>query len=271
MMYNDPKLITALKMAVNEAAFYIKDELEKVTDSDVEEKDMNSLVTYVDKNAEKLLVARLSQILPEAGFITEEETEDITNREWTWIIDPLDGTTNYLHQIPYFSVSVALQQGKESVIGVVHEVMRGEQFFAVKGKGAFLNEKPISISKKEKLNQVLIATGFPYSNNYDIDKYFEILKTFLLKTRGMRRLGSAALDLSYVAVGRLGAYYESTLNMWDIAAGALIVQEAGGIVSDFRGSDTFLSNGQILATAPQFYDEILQLLSVYDLYLPIDR
>ena len=260
MMYNDLNIVNQIKEAVNDASLYIKAEVGKVSEVDIEEKELNSLVSYVDKNAEKRLVDNLGKILPNAGFITEEETQDIYGREWTWVIDPLDGTTNYLHQIPHFSVSVALQHNGESVIGVVQEVIRNEQFSAIKNKGAFLNGIPIRVTDKAQLDHVLIATGFPYNNDYDINKSFEILKTFLLKSRGMRRLGSAALDLCYVAVGRLGAYYESTLNKWDLAAGALIVQEAGGIVTDFEGKDKYLETGYIVASAPQFHMEIIELL-----------
>jgi myo-inositol-1(or 4)-monophosphatase len=254
------KILEPTRKAVADAASYIKLEVGKVSETDIEEKELNSLVSYVDKTAEDMLVKSLGSILPEAGFITEEETEDIKDKKFTWIIDPLDGTTNYLHQIPHFSVSVALSDEKGVIMGLVHEVMRDEQFYAVKGGGAYMNGHSIHVSKKSGLDQVLVATGFPYNNDYDVDASFNRLKSFLLKSRGMRRMGSAALDLSYVAIGRLGAYYEGSLNAWDLAAGALIVQEAGGKVSDYHGKDSFLEKGEIVATAPQFYEDVMKIL-----------
>lgn len=260
MMFNPEKILKSTQKAVSDAAAYIKSEVGQVSDHDVEEKELNSLVSYVDKTAEEMLVKSLGSILPEAGFITEEETQDIKDRKLTWIIDPLDGTTNYLHQIPHFSVSVALRYESDVVMGLVHEVMGDEQFYAVKGKGAFMNDRPIKVSNKSGLDQVLVATGFPYNNHYNVDASFDRLKSFLMKSRGMRRMGSAALDLSYVAIGRLGVYYEGSLNAWDLAAGALIVEEAGGKVSDYAGNNSFLKSGEIIASAPQFYDEVMEIL-----------
>ena len=260
MMYKIEELLFHTKQAVEEVASYIKEQIGKVSKDDVEEKELNSLVSYVDKNAEEMLVEKLSKILPDAGFVTEEETVTIIDREWTWIIDPLDGTTNFLYSIPHFCISVALQQKDEVKIGVVHGLPNDEQFYAAKGKGAFMNEHPIKVSSMNDISQVLVATGFPYRNDYNVDRSFAILKNFLTKTRGIRRLGSAALDLAYVAIGRLGAYYESYLNKWDLAAGALIVEEAGGIVSDFEKGDQFLEKGEIIASAPQFYEEISSIL-----------
>lgn len=260
MMFNAEEILNATKDAVADAAYYIKSEVGKVSDNDIEEKELNSLVSYVDKTAEEMLVESLGTILPEAGFITEEETEDIKDKKLTWIIDPLDGTTNYLNQIPHFSVSVALRYEDEVVMGLVHEVMGDEQFYAAKGQGSFMNGRPIKVSGKSGLDQVLIATGFPYTNQYNVDASIDRLKSFLMKSRGMRRMGSAALDLSYVAIGRLGVYYEGSLNAWDLAAGALIVEEAGGKVSDYKGGRDFLESGEIIASAPQFYDQVMDIL-----------
>lgn len=263
MMYSHETLSEPVKKIVSDVASYIKSEVGRVRDIDIEEKELNSLVSYVDKTAEKKLVEALSALIPESGFITEEDTKDIVGREWTWVIDPLDGTTNYLHQIPHFSISVALQKEGVTTLGLVHEVMGDEQFFAYLDKGATVNNQPIHVVNTKKLDQILVATGFPYNNDYDIETSFEILKAFLLKTRGMRRMGSAALDLSYVAAGRLGAYYEGSLNKWDLAAGALIVTEAGGSVSDYSGESGYLESGQIIACAPQFYNEIIEILKLH--------
>ena len=265
MMYN--KLIDTndvlieTKILVRKAKEYIFQELGRVNRDDIEEKELNSLVSYVDKNTEALLVNGLKEILPQAGLITEEDTIDDRNQDFTWIIDPLDGTTNFLHQIPYFSVSVGLMYKGEMILGIVHEVTRDEQFAAVKNHGAFLNENKIHVSELKSGKDILVATGFPYRNDYPIDKHFETLRYFLMNTRGIRRLGSAATDLCYVAAGRLGGYYESCLNAWDVAAGALIVMEAGGKITDFGGGDDWLFGGSILACAPQFYPEFYSCLA----------
>ena len=246
---------------IKEAGVEIYSSLGAVSSDEVEEKEWNSLVSYVDKNAEIFLVSKLSYLLPEAGFITEENTVDPSEREWVWVIDPLDGTTNFLEQIPIFSVSVALMHKGLPAIGIVYEVCRDEMFYAYKGGGAWLNGKTISVSKKENLHEVLTATGFPYTREFDYDTALRVFKGFLTESRDIRRLGSAAVDLSYVAVGRFGVYYEVTLNIWDVAAAVLIVTEAGGIVSDLSGDEHYINNGQILATAPQFYDRALELVS----------
>lgn len=260
MMYKDKKFAQHAKLIVADTAAYIRKELGEVQDDHVEEKELNSLVSYVDKTAESMLVETLSTLLPKAGFITEEETEDDTDQDWTWIIDPLDGTTNFLYQIPYFCVSVALQKGDEVVMGIVHDVMHDQQFFAAKGEGATVNEQPIHVTAKENLADILVATGFPYNNDYNMDSLTTIVKNFLKRARGIRRLGAAALDLCFVAAGRLGAYYETSLNAWDVAAGALIVKEAGGLVTDFEGGDDYLFGSNIVACPEHFHKEILEII-----------
>ncbi|MBP6447473.1 MAG: inositol monophosphatase family protein [Saprospiraceae bacterium] len=250
---------------VNEAAHFIKSNLHNVTGDQVIEKGTNSLVSFVDQNAEKILIEGLSKVLPEAGFITEEKMVEQSQKQYTWIIDPLDGTTNFLHAAPYFSVSVALYDGEKVVAGIVHEVMHDEVFFAYEGKGAFLNHKKIQVTQRPLFYDVLIGTGFPYKTEYLSDGHFTALKQVLLKTRGIRRFGSAALDLCYVASGRFGAFYEKALNSYDIAAGALIVKEAGGVVTDFKGGNNWLFEGEVLATAPQFSEDMLDILSAFDI------
>lgn len=253
--------LTETRKAVTLAAAYIKREIVKVTSSDIEEKELNSLVSHVDKGAERILVEELSKILPEAGFLTEEDTIVDSQKPYMWIIDPLDGTTNSLMGVPHFAVSVALAHEGELLIGVVHEVNSDEQFYASNGGGAFLNENPIQVSQRTEFRDILIATGFPYSNDYDTDKLFGHLKEWLMNTRGVRRMGSAALDLAYVACGRFGAYYESMLNPWDVAAGTLIVREAGGKVSDYNGGEKGYNGKETIAAAPQFYETVKDILN----------
>jgi myo-inositol-1(or 4)-monophosphatase len=234
---------------------FIREELGKVSSGEIEEKSLNSLVSYVDKTAEEQLVKGLSGILPEAGFITEEETVAQESKSFNWIIDPLDGTTNFLFQIPVFSVSVALEQAGELVVGMVYEINRDECFYGWKGGGAFLNEQLIKVSGRETLAQSLIATGFPYYDYSKTPPYMEVLTTFMQSTRGIRRLGSAAVDLAYVACGRFDAFYEYSLHIWDVAAGILLVREAGGVVSDFQGEEKNLDGEEIIAANPSVYEE----------------
>ncbi len=226
----------------------------------VEFKGLNDLVSYVDKTAERQLVRNLSKILPEAGFTTEEKTINRKGKVFNWIIDPLDGTTNFIHGVPTYSISIALYEENKPVIGVVYEINRGEMFSTFKGGGAFLNNKPISVSQRTELADCLLATGFPY---YDFDKQEQYIKLFtemMRSCRGLRRIGSAAVDLAYVACGRFDAYFEYNLNAWDVAAGAYLVQQAGGEIMTFSGESEFIEKREILATNGRVTDEILVLM-----------
>jgi len=226
---------------------FIKNELESFDLSKIEHKGKNDLVSYVDKQSETLLVKGLKDILPEAGFITEEATINREEKTYTWIIDPLDGTTNFLHKVPSFSISVGLMTEGKIILGVVHEVNLNECFYAWEEGGAYLNGNRIFVNTNTKLADSLIGTGFPYSLLDKTDVYFEIIKEFVKKTHGVRRLGSAAVDLAYVACGRFDGYFEFNLKIWDIAAGILLVKEAGGTVTDFKGGNDFLSGKEVLA------------------------
>ena len=244
-------------------AQFIKSELHNVSANDIEIKDLNSLVSYVDKEAEEQLVKSLTELLPDTGFITEEETSSKGVKETNWIIDPLDGTTNFLHKIPHFSISVALQHKGNIVMGLVYEIMQDTAFTAVLGGGAWENAKRISVRNLSDEKEAMVVTGFPYKRSLHLDARLEVLKQCILKYRGMRRLGSAALDLAYVASGKIDIYYENTLNIWDIAAGALLVQEAGGVVSDYSGNSDFLSNGSVIATNAHFHSGILDIIEAH--------
>ena len=254
------RLCKASTVVIAETANFIKKELGKVQADVIETKALNSLVSYVDKQAEEQLVAKLGQLLPNSTFQTEEETVEQSAGEFCWIIDPLDGTTNFLHQLPFFSVSVALQENGETILGVVYEVNRQECFYAWKGGGAFLNDQPIHTTKTTDLSDALVATGFPYYDYSQMQSYFSVLEKMMRGTRGIRRLGSAALDLAYVACGRFDIYFEYSLNAWDIAAGAFLVQEAGGIVSDFDEDHHYLQNGEILAACRGLYPQLARLI-----------
>lgn len=247
--------------AVRETAVFLHTEVSRVQPGQVEEKHLNGLVSYVDRTAEEMLVERLHRILPEAAFITEEET--VAQRQTAdlqWIIDPLDGTTNYLYGLPHYSVSVGLRAGADMMIGIVHHVPNDEMFYAWRDGGAWLNETPIKVSQRNTLRQALVATGFPYHNFSRADGWFKALRTFIAEGRAVRRYGSAALDLAYVACGRFDIFFEYSLNAWDVAGGALLVHEAGGRISDFNGGNNFVDGGEMLACNAAVYDEALAIV-----------
>ncbi|WP_162416460.1 inositol monophosphatase family protein [Cyclobacterium roseum] len=239
------------------AGAFIREEGKNFSLEKVEQKGFNDLVSYVDKGAEEIIVKGLSEILPEAGFITEEGTKSDTDQELTWIVDPLDGTTNFVHGIPMFAVSIALAQGTDILSGVVYEINLDECFVAYKGAASTCNGKPIRVSKADQLADSLVATGFPYNDGGKTARYLELLSYFLKNTHGLRRLGSAAVDLCYVACGRVEGYLEYNLQSYDIAAGTFIVKQAGGEISDFSGGNNYLFGGQILASNAKIHKDLL--------------
>jgi len=241
-----------------EAGNYIRQEFQTFSNQSIEEKGLHDLVSYVDKEAERLLVERLQKLIPESGFITEEDTSRETSATYNWIIDPLDGTTNFIHKVPTFSVSVALIKGDDLLIGVVYEINRDECFTAYKEGGAYLNGERIRVSNSVQLSQTLLATGFPFRLFDNLDNYLMVLKSLMQQTRGIRRIGSAAVDLAYTASGRFDCFFEYNLNNYDIAAGVLIVKEAGGKLYDFNGEQGMLSKGSVIAGNPVIAEIILQ-------------
>ena len=242
-----------------EVAAFIRAESLKFTEASVETKSLNNLVSYVDKEAEQRFVAGLRKLLPEAGFIAEEGTGERVEG-FNWIIDPLDGTTNFVHGVPCYCTSVALVKGTEIQLGVVLEVNRDECFSAWAGGGARLNGKPITVSARARLDESLLATGFPYDDFGFESEYMELLRELMHRTRGIRRLGSAAADLAYVACGRFEAFYEYGLNSWDVAAGILLVREAGGMVSGFHPSKDPVYDEEIVASNSAIHEELLEVI-----------
>ncbi len=216
--------------------------------SRIEQKEgFNNLVSYVDKESEKKLVGGLSKILPGSGFIGEEGTNIEGTSGYRWIIDPLDGTTNFTHGLPIFAISIGLALKEKIVLGIVYEVNKKEMFHTVEGSPAYLNDKEIHVSSISTLQESLLATGFPYYEFDKMEAYLKIIKNFLQQSHGVRRLGSAATDLAYVACGRFEGFFEYNLNAWDVAAGAFLVQQAGGIVTDFSGGKNFVFGGELIA------------------------
>ncbi|MGX5691021.1 inositol monophosphatase family protein [Arcticibacter tournemirensis] len=231
--------------------------------SKIEYKGLNNLVSYVDKTAEERIVAGLTSLLPEAGFVTEEETINKTGEVFNWIVDPLDGTTNFIHGLPTFSVSIALQQNDELVLGVVYEVNRDECFYAWKDGGAYLNGRPIFVSSNEEFPQSLIATGFPYYDFEKLEEYINVFRELTKVSHGLRRVGSAAVDLAYVACGRFDAYFEYNLNSYDIAAGMVLVREAGGEATNFAGGPETFNSREILAGNKKLNEKMREVIGKY--------
>lgn len=236
------------------AAYIEKESLDFSKDT-VETKSKNDFVSYVDQEAERLIVKTLKEIMPEAGFVTEEGTAHETGEDYLWIIDPLDGTTNFIHASTPYAISIALTYKHEPVVGVIYEITRKEIFYAWKGSKAYLDGKEIHVSTTDKLPEALIVTGRPH---HYMERYQELLNSvdyFLKNTHGLRLSGSAASDLAYVACGRYDGRYEFNLKPWDIAAGVLIIQQAGGRISDFNGGNNYFKNGSVLASNAGIFEE----------------
>lgn len=246
--------------AVRNTAHFIAQEFGKVDAGQIEEKFLNGLVSYVDRTAEEMLVESLHKLLPEAAFITEEDTVAQEDAELKWIIDPLDGTTNFLYGVPHFSISVGLQQGDDLVLGIVHHVPNNELFYAWKNGGAWCDGKAIRVSQRANMRQALVGTGFPYHNFAHADAWFNALRTFMEQGRGLRRMGSAALDLANVACGRLDVFFEYGLSSWDVAGGAVLVKEAGGKVCDFSAGLDFIDKKELLACSAAVYDAAWRII-----------
>ena len=260
---NLEKLCAEVQIIAKTAGAFIAGEREKFKLDDIEVKGKANFVSYVDKQAEELIVAGLRKLLPDSGFIAEEGTAERTDEKYQWIIDPLDGTTNFIHSLPPFAVSIALMEGEELVLGVVYEVTQDECFYAWKGSKAYLNGREIKVTTAATTANALVATGFPYSAMDMLDPFISSMRYFMIHSHGLRRLGSAATDLAYVAAGRFDAFYEHGLKPWDVAAGAIILMQAGGKVSDFSGTKQFLFNGEIIASNSAYYHEFYDIVHKY--------
>ncbi|MEX1189966.1 MAG: inositol monophosphatase family protein [Bacteroidia bacterium] len=243
-----------------EVGKFIKHEQNRISSQNVEEKGRNDFVTYVDKAAETLLVSELSALIPDCGFITEENTVSQEEKEFIWIIDPIDGTTNFIHGLPLFSISIALMYEKRIILGLILEVTNDECFHSIEGGPAYLNDKQISVSKRPKLSDSLIVTGFPYRDEGRLEAWMKLFIHLLQNSHGVRRLGSAAIDLAYVACGRFEAFYEYGLSPWDVAAGGFIVKQAGGEVSDFSGEENWLFGKELMAGNGLMNEELLNVI-----------
>jgi len=257
------KICTEIEKAAAETAEFILKEAENFDISRTETKGLNDFVSHVDKGSERMLAEKLSSVLPEAGFKAEEGTSNKEGMKYWWIVDPLDGTTNFLHGLKPYAISIGLMEYDEVVAGVVHIVGGNEVFKAWKNGGSWLNNKRITASGATSLTDSLIATGFPYSDFNRLLSYMNCLTYLCKNTHGIRRLGSASVDLAYVACGRFEAFFEYGLHPWDIAASMILVREAGGYVSDFSGGEKNLTGEEIVAANKYVFPEILKIVSKF--------
>jgi myo-inositol-1(or 4)-monophosphatase len=254
-----PMLINAVK-AARRAGAIINRASQDVGSLKIHSKTYNDFVSEVDHAAEQAIIETLKEAYPDHGFLGEETGKTRMDAEHIWIIDPLDGTTNFLHGFPQYAVSIACMSQGQLTQAVVYDPTRNDLFTATKGRGAFLNDKRIRVSNRSKLQESLIGTGFPFRDFKHLDTYMGMFKDMVKKTSGIRRPGAAALDLAYVAAGWLDGFWEINLSAWDIAAGGLLIQEAGGIVGDFEGNETWLDTGNIVAGNPKVFAQMLQTL-----------
>ncbi|MDA8328554.1 MAG: inositol monophosphatase family protein [Betaproteobacteria bacterium] len=254
-----PMLTTAIKAARRAAAIINRASLD-LDQLTVLTKQHNDFVSEVDRAAEAAIIETLLEAYPDHAILAEESGRQGSS-DFQWIIDPLDGTTNFIHGFPQYSVSIALAVKGQLDQAVVYDPTRNDLFIASRGKGAYLNDRRIRVSKRIRLSESLIGTGFPYRDFKHMDTYLAMFRDLLQKSAGLRRPGSAALDLAYVAAGRLDGFWEIGLSKWDIAAGCLLIQEAGGLVGDFKGDDSYIESGNIVAGTPKVFAQLLQVLA----------
>jgi len=254
-------ILNVMTKAVDKAARALKRDFGEVEQLQVSQKGPSDFVSNADHKSERILREELSKARPTFGFLAEESGAHAgTDPEHRWVIDPLDGTTNFLHGLPHFAISVGLEKSGEVVAGVIYDPIKNELFVAEKGGGAFMNDRRLRVSARKALGDSLLATGIPFRGHGDPVAFSRQLEFAMRETAGVRRFGSAALDLAYVAAGRYDGYWEEGLSAWDVAAGILLVREAGGYVSDLKGGQTMLHGGSILATNGLLHAPIQSLL-----------
>lgn len=235
------------RRAILQSGELIRQHIGSISNSHIQNKGPSDYVTEIDKKSESLIIRTIREAFPEHCIMAEESSNIPLGEEVTWIIDPLDGTTNFIHGFPFVAVSIAVAIGRQVVLGMVLDPIRDELFRAQKDKGAFLNDKALRLKQLGELDQALIATGFPFRTKHLIEPYLNTFRSVFSKVSGIRRAGSAALDLAYVAAGRVDGFWEADLKPWDVAAGSILVLEAGGRVDDFWGTGRYLQNGHIVA------------------------
>ena len=267
-----PMLSTAVKAARRAGSVINRGarDLDRLT---ITAKGPKDFVSEVDRAAEAAIVDVLHATYPDHAILAEEGTAKGANAdaEYLWIIDPLDGTTNFLHGFPQYCVSIALQHKGQITQGVIYDPVRNDLFTATRGRGAFLNDHRMRVSRRQHLRDCLIGTGFPFRDGSDVDTYLEMMRTMMIETAGLRRPGSAALDLAYVAAGYYDGFWEIGLNAWDVAAGSLLILEAGGLVGDLLGDNAYLYGGQVIAANPKIFAQIIKVLAPYQRAFAVPR
>ena len=259
-----PMLTTAVK-AARRAGNIINRSARDLDLLTVTAKGPKDFVSEVDREAERAIVDTLHAVYPDHAILAEEGTgrDKNVDAEHVWIIDPLDGTTNFLHGFPQYCVSIALSQRGVVTQGVIYDPVRNDLFTATRGRGAFLNERRIRVSRRQHLRDCLIGTGFPFRDGSYLETYLQMMRTMIVHTAGLRRPGAAALDLAYVAAGSYDGFFEVGLNPWDVAAGSLLVLEAGGLIGDLKGEGDYLHSGQVIAANPKIFSQMVQALAPF--------
>jgi len=259
----DEKTTAYLEAAIEAARIggaVLRDYASRAAAISIDLKGLNDYVTEVDRSSERAIIGYLKKRFPDHALIAEESPEPPKGARCEWYIDPLDGTTNFIHGVPVYAVSVGLRIDGKMAVGAVYDPGRDEMFHAVAGVGSFMNQERIHVANRDSLKGALLATGFPFRAHDRLKEYLRSLETFILETAGVRRAGSASLDLCYTACGRYDGFWEMSLSAWDLAAGSLMVREAGGVATDFLGKDGYLKSGNILAANLRIYSSMLEII-----------
>ncbi|MBE7446279.1 MAG: inositol monophosphatase [Planctomycetia bacterium] len=254
------KYLDVAREAALQSGVVLKEYFRKLCPSMIDEKAKNDYVTDVDKKSEELIKGHIKSHFNNHDIMAEESPAERNSSQFLWIVDPLDGTLNYIHGLPSFAVSIALEIEGNLAVGLIYEPLRENIYSSIKGHGSFKNGNRIHVSHSEALSTSLIATGFPFRIKDVIDSYLRVFKNFFMQSTGIRRGGSACLDLAYTAEGIFGGFFECALSPWDMAAGALLVEEAGGIVTDFKGENNYLKTGNIIAGTKGVHQEMLRII-----------
>jgi myo-inositol-1(or 4)-monophosphatase len=255
-------MLTIAVRAARNAGDIIRRSSDNISQIAVNQKTKNDFTTEVDWKAEQEIIKVIRSAFPDHGFLAEESGEQAGN-DYVWIIDPLDGTTNFLHGFPHYAVSIALRNKGKLEVGVIYDPLRDELFTAERGGGAMLNNRKIRVTKQTSMRGALLGTGFPFKHQQHLDAYLNMFKALTTDSAGIRRAGSAALALAYVAAGRMDGFWEIGLKPWDMAAGILLIQEAGGAVTDFSFRENFIQSGNVIAASPKMHQLMFQLIEPF--------
>ena len=253
-------MIEIAKQAAYAAGKILTEHFKKLPKEAIRQKQANDYLSFVDENSEKTIISIIHKHFPDHSILAEEGGESKRSSEYRWIIDPLDGTTNYISGLPVFAISIGLQKGDEMLLGVVYDPLQDELFWAEKGKGAYVNDTPIQVSESDSLSECLIATGFPFKAKHLLKPYLNSFEDMFRSCIGIRRMGAAAIDIAYVAAGRFGGYWELGLSPWDLAAGSVIIKEAGGEITDFWGGQDYLFKNYLIVSNERIHQQMGEII-----------